>query len=85
MRLDGGEIRVPEFLLELLSMPGPARRRPGGRSLEIVTAIGGALGLAGDGWHEVIAANEALVVPAATVEYDVTGEPGAHAFIASLP
>lgn len=84
--LDGGVLEVPEFRLELPDVTAaPVRREPGGRSLEMVTALRGSLHLAGDGWAETLATYETLVVPAAAAAYVIEGGPGAIAAVGLIP
>ena len=85
-RLDGGALEVPQFRLELPDVSGTSvRREPGGRSLEIVTALRGELRLAGDGWSEALAAYETLVVPASAAAYTIEGGPDAIAAVGLVP
>ncbi|HSP20430.1 MAG TPA: type I phosphomannose isomerase catalytic subunit [Myxococcaceae bacterium] len=84
-RLADGALEVEAFRLELPDLARPARRAPGGRSLEVVTAIRGTLGLAGDGWTAELAPYETLVVPACEGEYSIEGSAGAIACVGSLP
>lgn len=85
-RLDGGALEVPQFRLELPDVSGASvRREPGGRSLEIITALRGELRLAGDGWSETLATYETLVVPAAAAAYEIAGDTGAIAAVGLLP
>lgn len=84
-RLDGGALEVPEFRLELPDLATPVTRRPGGRTLEVVTALRGAVELEGDGWAETLAPLETVVVPAAVSAYDLRGGPGVLASVGSIP
>jgi mannose-6-phosphate isomerase len=84
-RLDGGALDAGHFRLEIVATEDPGERRPGGRTVEIVTAIGGPVVLEGDGWHDAIEPLAAVVVPAAVVAYRVILEPGARALVGSLP
>jgi mannose-6-phosphate isomerase len=87
-RLDGGALTVSEFRLEIVTADVPAierRRAPGGRSLEVVTAVGGRVIASGAGWREVLEVNQALVVPAAVPWYALTIEGPAMAFVGSVP
>ncbi len=84
-RLDGGALEVPEFRLELPDLAVPVDRRPGGRSCEVVTAIRGPLRVTGDGWSEMLAPYETLVVPAAVDAYEITGPADGIACVGSLP
>jgi mannose-6-phosphate isomerase len=84
-RLAGGVLDDRRIRLELVA-PGPApARRPGGRSPEIVTAFGGGVTLAGDGFEERLAPLETAVVPAAVNLYDIVVADGATALVGSLP
>ena len=66
---------------------GPARvpRAPAGRTLEIVTAVRGDAHLAGEGWREILAPYETLVIPAATDEYVIGGPAGGLVCVGSVP
>ena len=76
---------MPEFRLELATLPGPVLRSPAGRSLEVVTAIQGEALLTGDGWSERLARWETLVVPASAADYRIEGGVGARVCIGSVP
>lgn len=82
--LDGGALHVREFRLEIITGTG-VKRHPAGRSLEIVTAVGGGVLLAGNGWTERLAPSHALVVPAAVPGYAISAEAGSMAFVGSVP
>ncbi len=85
-KLDGGALEVAEFCLELPDMTGsPVRREPGGRSLEVVTALRGTLRLSGDGWAEALAPYATLVVPASAAAYTIQGAPDAIVAVGSIP
>lgn len=85
-RLEGGALEVPEFRLELPDVTaGAVRRDPGGRSLEIVTTLRGELRLAGDGWSEILAPYETLVVPASAAAYTIAGGAGAIVAVGLVP
>jgi len=84
-RLAPGALEVPAFRLEIPDLAAPARRTPGGRSLELVTAIRGTLHLAGEGWTERLAPYETLVVPASVAAYSISGPADAVACVGSLP
>ncbi len=87
-RLDGDALTTPEFRLEILigAPDGVGRRRaPAGRTLEVVTAVGGRITAAGDGWREDVEINQSIVVPAAVEEYELALEPPAMAFVGSIP
>jgi mannose-6-phosphate isomerase len=83
--LDGGALVVPEFRLEVALLPGPVRRSPAGRSLEVVTVIEGEALLTGAGWSERLARWDTLVVPAAAADYRIDGEAGSRVCIGSVP
>jgi mannose-6-phosphate isomerase len=84
-RLDGGTLEVPEFRLEVPDLASPVARQPNGRTLEVVTAIRGAIELAGEGWTEALMPFETVVVPAAATRYELRGGTGAIACVGSLP
>jgi mannose-6-phosphate isomerase len=86
-RLDGGALEVPEFRLELPDVTSaPVRREPGGRSLEIVTALRGDLRLTGDdGWHETLGTYQTLVMAASAAAYTIEGGSDAIAAVGLLP
>jgi mannose-6-phosphate isomerase len=84
-RLAAGAPGVPEFRLELPDLASPVRRQPDGRSLEVVTAIRGALRLEGDGWAERLVPYQTLVIPAATGAYTIAGPADAIACVAGIP
>ena len=50
-----------------------------------MTAIGGSVALAGDGWQERLEPFETLVIPASVPEYRIAGAPGALACVGSIP
>ena len=83
--LDGGALRVREFALETASLPGTMDRRPEGRSVEVVTAIGARADVVGNGWRESLRPLESLVVPAAVTAYQVTGTDPGHVLVGSIP
>jgi mannose-6-phosphate isomerase len=86
--LAGGALTVPEFRLEIVmgDVHEAARHRaPGGHTLEVVTAVGGRVTAAGDGWRETLKINESLVVPALVPAYELNVEPQAMAFVGSIP
>ena len=84
-QLDGGALEVREFRLEILDLPGPIDRRPGGRSLEVVTVIEGGARVSGGGWSERLARWETLVVPASTPAYRIDGIAAGRVCIGSVP
>ena len=84
-RLDGGEIRVPEFRLELVGGSGSVARTPAGRTVEVVTALRGRVVAVGDGWREILEPYETLVVPAAMADYELEPEVEAVAAVGSIP
>lgn len=84
-RIDGGGLVVREFRLELEQLRGPVTRRPAGRSLEVVTAIGAPVAASGDGWAITLDPWETAVIPAAIPEYRLGGELGAMACVGSIP
>lgn len=84
-RLDDGKLSVREFRLEIEHLGGPATRRPAGRSLEVVTAVGGPAQVTGDGWAEVLEPLETIVVPASVADYRIDGPAGSMACVGSIP
>ena len=84
-QLDGGALTVREFRLEIVPLPGPIRRNPGGRSLEVVTVVEGGALLTGDRWSERLARWETLVVPASAADYRIEGAAGGRVCIGSVP
>jgi mannose-6-phosphate isomerase len=79
-----GEIRAAQFRLEVAT-PGVVERRPGGESLEVVTAIRGRVEVSGDGWGEVLDPYQTLVVPAIVPGYEIDTADDGLAFIGSVP
>ena len=73
----------PHFVLDLVD--GPAPLDPAGRTLHVVTAVGAALDLAGDAWHERLEPRETLLVPATAGPYRLAAETGGRALVAALP
>ena len=84
-QLDGGALEVREFRLEILDLPGPIDRRPGGRSLEVVTVIEGEAQASGGGWSERLARWETLIVPASAAAYRIEGIAAGRVCIGSVP
>lgn len=84
-QLDGGALDVREFRFEIADLPGPVERRPGGRSLEVVTAIEGVAEVSAGGWSERLARWETLVVPAAAAAYRIEGTATGRVCIGSIP
>lgn len=84
-QLEGGALEVREFRLEIVDLPGPIDRRPGGRSLEVVTVIEGEAQVSGDGWSERLARWETLVVPASAAAYRIGGSATGRVCIGSIP
>jgi mannose-6-phosphate isomerase len=82
--LDDDAVTVPEFRLELVG-GGLAIRHPAGQSLEIVTAVRGAVTLTGDGWQAALSPFQTLVVPAAVASYTISAADNAMAFVGSMP
>jgi mannose-6-phosphate isomerase len=82
---DGGALLDPHFRLEVVEPAGAGDRRPGGRTPEIVTAIGGGVVLEGDGWRETLAPLETAVVPAAIARYRLVPEAESRALVATVP
>ncbi len=71
------------FTLDLVD--APVRLDPAGRTLQVVTAIGQALHLSGEGWDERLEPLDTLVVPASTGGYQLRPGPGGQALVAALP
>ncbi len=87
-RLDGGVLEERHLRLEVVGDEGSAAhasRRPGGRSPDLVTAVGAPVMLSGDGWAETLAPLETAVVPAAVAAYEISAAPGGRALVGSLP
>jgi mannose-6-phosphate isomerase len=84
-QLDGGALEVHEFRLEILDLPGPIERRPGGRSLEVVSVVEGVAQVSGRGWSERLARWETLVVPASAAAYRIEGSAVGRVCIGSTP
>jgi len=84
-QLDGGALGVREFRLEIAPLPGPIKRSPGGRSLEVVTVVKGEALVTGDGWLERLGRWQTLVVPASAAEYRIEGAAGGRVCIGSVP
>ncbi len=83
-RLDGGALTARDLRLEIVTGAGVGRA-PGGATLEIVTAIGGPVDVAGDGWLETLEPHQTLVVPAEVARYSITTRDRAFAFVGSVP
>lgn len=83
--LDGGGLSVREFRLEIVHLQGPVTRHPAGRSLEVVTSIGGPMRATGEGWVEVLELWETIVIPASVAEYRLDGPAGSMACVGSIP
>lgn len=84
-RPDGGSLTVPEFRLEVLPALPRLNRRPGGDSLEVVTAIRGRLELTGDTWREALEPYQTLVVPASATAYAIESAADGLVCIGSMP
>ena len=84
-RLAGDALNERHFRLELIGAGRSAARRPAGRSVEIVTAVSGAVTLVGLAFEEHLAALETAVVPAAVAAYEIVVAAGAIAVVGSLP
>jgi len=82
-RLDGGALNDRHFRLEMVT--ASAVREPGLRSPEVVTAVGAAVTLRGDGWTERLAALETAIIPAAVASYAIEPDAGGVALVGSLP
>ena len=83
-RLDGQALVTPWFRLEVVDPASTVERRPGGESLEVITAIAGRTVVRGPDWEEPIAPFTTLVVPASVMAYELVGEPGARVAIGSI-
>lgn len=79
----GRLVSCRSFTLDLLA--APAGIDPGGRSLQVVTAVGQPLDLAGDAWVERLEPLETLVVPATAGAFELWPTPGGRALVAALP
>lgn len=84
-RIDAHELAERHFRLEIVTGPERCPRRPAGRSLEVVTAVGAPVTLTGDGWSEELAPLETAVVPAAVPAYAIVPREGGRALVGSLP
>jgi hypothetical protein len=84
-RIDAGSLDVPELRLELPSTASTVERRPGGRSVEVVTALRGGLTASGDGWTARLEPWETLVVPASIGAWRLDGRADGLAAIGSVP
>lgn len=84
-RVDAQVLEERHFRLEIVTGPDACVRRPSGRSLEVVTAVGAPVALAGDGWSEQLAPLETAVVPAAVPAYTIAPSEGGRALVGSLP
>ena len=84
-RIDAGAVEVPPLRLELPSTASTVERRPGGRSLEVVTALRGALTASGEGWTARLEPWETLVVPASIEAWRLDGPSDGLAAIGSVP
>jgi mannose-6-phosphate isomerase len=84
-RLAGNRLEERHFRLELIGAGRSDTRRPAGRSVEIVTAVRGAVTLVGLAFEERLAALETAVVPASVLAYEVVVAADAVAVVASLP
>jgi mannose-6-phosphate isomerase len=72
-----------QFTLDLLDEG--RRLDPGGRTLQVLTAVGASIALSGPGWDERLEPLESLVVPASAGAYDVLPDPGGRVLVAALP
>jgi mannose-6-phosphate isomerase len=84
-QLAGGSLNGRRIRLELVPSSGPVVRRPGGRSPELVTAIGGSVVLVGEAFEDRLAPLETAVLPAALSACEVLPGDGAMAVVGSLP
>ena len=83
--LQDGELSVREFRLEIEHLRGPLTRRPAGRSLDVVTVVGGSMRATGDGWVEALELWDTIVIPASVAEYQLDGPEGSMACVGSIP
>ncbi len=80
----GGRVAAcRHFVLDVAD--APARLDPGGRTVQVVTAVGASAELAGAGWSRRLAALETIVVPAAAGAWELRPGPGGRALVAALP
>lgn len=84
-RIAGETLEERHFRLEIVDDAESSERRPAGRSLEVVTAVGAPVTLAADAWSEQLAPLETVVVPAAVPGYVITPARGGRALVGSLP
>lgn len=82
-RAPGRLATCPHFMLD--AFDDRTDLDPGGRTLHVVTAIGGRVHLAGSGWDERLDPLGTVVVPATAGPYALEPAPGARALVAALP
>ncbi len=74
----------PQFTLDLVDAAGMTMD-PGGRTVQVVTAVAGPVELAGSGWNARLETLASIVVPATAGSYRLSPTPGARALVAALP
>ena len=79
----GRLVRCAQFTLDLAD--APSRWAPGGRTMQVVTAIEAPVVLSGAGWTERLEPLDTLLVPASCSAYDLLPAPGGRALVAALP
>lgn len=84
-QLVGGALSVRELRLELVALDTPSDRRPGGDSLEVITAIEGTAVVSGDGWLDRLDPYDTLVIPACVPEYRIASPAGGRVCVGSIP
>jgi mannose-6-phosphate isomerase len=63
----------------------PTTLQPDGRTLHLVTALDGAVDVAGPGWAERLEPFDTLVVPAVVAAYEARPPAGGRLIVAALP
>jgi mannose-6-phosphate isomerase len=81
--LEEGRLDAGVFGLEIVD--ARVSRTPARETLEVVTAVGGTVGLRGPDWEETLGELETVVVPAAVEGYELEPGPGSRAFVGTIP